>query len=242
MSGPGGATTKRDQRRMTRQEQFQQRQLERQRARQRQLRNQQLRRGGLIGGGVLVLLVVVALVSVFAFHIGAPSKQGAPSALATFPPLSGAAVNGQPIDNMTCNSSQGGAQHLHTYLKIYINGQQMTVPPGVGIPATCLYPLHVHNTEPNVIHIETADPKRVFTLGEFFDVWGQPLSATQIGAYKANSQHKLVYEMFNAAGKLTTITTDPRQITLANHTTIVILYNSPNVHQTAYTDWAAIGD
>jgi len=235
--------TNRDKRRLTRREQYQQRQQERQRERQRQLRNQQIRRGSLIGGGALVVIIAIVLISVFAFHIGgSPSKSGHTSAVATFPALGSAAASGKPIDSMTCDASQGGAQHLHDYLKIYVNGQQMTVPPGVGIPATCLYPLHVHDAEPNVIHVETADAKRVFTLGEFFDVWGQPLSATQVGSYKANAQHKLVYEVFDANGKLTTVNTDPKQIALSNHETIVILYNSPNVHPTAYTNWAAIGD
>jgi len=236
--------TNRDKRRLTRREQYQQRQAERQRERQRQLRNQQIRRYSLFGGGALVAIVVIVLVSVFAFHIGggSPSTSGHTSAVATFPALGSAAASGKPIDNMTCDASQGGAQHLHDYLKIYVNGQQMTVPPGVGVPAGCLYPLHVHNGEPNVIHAETADAKRVFTLGEFFDVWGQPLSSSRVGSYTATAQHKLVYEVFDATGKLSTITGDPRQIALANHDTIVILYNSPNVHPTAYTNWAAIGD
>jgi hypothetical protein len=229
---------------LTRQEQFRQRQTERQRERQRQLRNQQVRRYSLFGGGAVVVIVAIVLISVFAFHIGGvgASKSGHTTPLATFPAIGGAAAGAQPIDNMTCDPSQGGAQHLHDYLKIYIDGQQMTVPPGVGIPAGCLYPLHVHNGEPNVIHVETADAKRVFTLGEFFDVWGQPLSATQIGGYKANAQHKLVYEVFDASGKLSTVTSDPRQLALVNHDTIVILYNSPNVHPTPYTNWTAIGD
>jgi len=71
-----------------------------------------------------------------------------------------------------------------------------------------------------------------FTLGEFFDVWGQPMSATKMGSYTANSQHKLVYEVFDANGKLSTATTDLRQIALGAHETIVIHYNNPNVHPT----------
>lgn len=243
MSGPGGATTKRDNRRLTRREQYQQRQLARQRERQRQLRNQRILRGGLIGGGALVVIVAIVLLSVFVFHIDSGSGNGGHStALATFPPVSGAAAEGKQIDNMQCATTQGSAQHLADYLKIYVNGQQMTVPPGVGAPGTCFYPLRVKSGAPNAIQVLSPDATRVYTLGEFFDVWGQPLSATQVGTYKADTHHKLVYEVFDANGKLSTITSDPRQIALVNHDTIVILYNSSNVHPTPYTNWTAIGD
>ncbi len=67
---------------------------------------------------------------------------------------------------------------------------------------TCLYPLHVHDGEPNIIHIESPIQK-TYTLGNFFDIWGQPLSATQVMGNKTDSTHKLVFEVFDASGKLT---------------------------------------
>jgi hypothetical protein len=55
---------------------------------------------------------------------------------------------------------------------------------------------------------------------------------------KADSTHKLVFEVFDASGKLTQTTSDPRAIGVAEHETIVILYNSPNVQAKPFTDWA----
>ncbi len=244
MSGPGGATTKRDQRRLARQEQFRRQQAARQRERQRQLRNQQIRRYSLIGGAAIVVIVAIVLISVFAFHVGGGNsgKGGHTSALATFPPVSGAAADGKQIDGMQCATTQGSAQHQAAELDIYINGQRMTVPPGVGAPGTCFYPLRVKSGAANAIQVLSPSATQSYTLGEFFDVWGQPLSVSQVGGYTANAQHKLVFEVFDPSGKLSTVTSDPRQIALVNHETIVILYNSPNVHPTAYTNWAAIGD
>src|SRR5258705_451565 len=66
MTGPGGTSTKRDQRRDSRRAQFQQRQLERQRERQRRMRQQQLRRGGFAGAGVLVIILLA--LSLFVWH------------------------------------------------------------------------------------------------------------------------------------------------------------------------------
>jgi len=76
--------------------------------------------------------------------------------------------------------------HMHTTLKIVIHGEQLTIPKYIGIdpilynshildkygiknPRT--YPLHTHDTS-GVIHIEST-VIRTFTLGEFFDVWGE---------------------------------------------------------------------
>src|SRR5690349_20354362 len=62
MSGPGGTTTRRDQRRDTRRAQFQQRQLERQRERQRQLQRQRYQRIGIGVAGFVALALVAFLI------------------------------------------------------------------------------------------------------------------------------------------------------------------------------------
>jgi len=79
--------------------------------------------------------------------------------------------------------------HMHVTLKIIINNERVTVPKEVGIdPALYkthvldkyvpkklgVYPLHTHDTS-GVIHIEST-VIRTFTLGQFFDVWGETFS------------------------------------------------------------------
>jgi hypothetical protein len=69
------------------------------------------------------------------------------------------------------------------------------VPPGIGIPGSeivntadgpaatagsCIYWLHTHYAD-GIAHVESPD-QRTFTLGSFFDIWGQPLSTTQVGS------------------------------------------------------------
>jgi hypothetical protein len=236
MSGPGGSVTKRDQRRATRQQEYQQRQRERAEARRRELRQRQLTRWGLIGGGILIFIVIVAFIS---FAVINGNRPGAgttttPTRLVSNP------ATGQPVDGLTCDPEQGGGMHIHQYLELYINGQRVNADPGIGIPsgAQCLYPLHVHDNEANIIHNEYSSV-RTFTLGQFFDIWGVKLSSSQVGQYKVDSAHKLVVEVFDTNGKETTYTGDPHNLPLQEHDTIYILYNSPNVKPVAWDGWSS---
>lgn len=71
--------------------------------------------------------------------------------------------------------------HYHAHLALLADGRRATVPAFIGIDQThqCLYWLHTHDAT-GIVHIESPDT-RSYTLGAFFDVWGQPLSATRAG-------------------------------------------------------------
>lgn len=227
--------TKRDQRRESRRDQYQRRQSERKAERQRALRQQRIKKYGLIGGGIVLVLLLALGISQFIIH----GQQNTPAT-----GLNAQPATGQTVDGLQCLSAQGGALHIHQYLDLYINGQQVTVNPGIGIvnSANCLYPLHVHNGEPNVIHNESNQQNVSFTLGQFFDIWGVKLSGSQIGNYKVDSSHKLVVKLIDKSGNVTTYTGNPYAIPLGDEETIYLLYNSPNVPLKPYTDWQNLGE
>ena len=233
MSGPGGSFTKRDQRRATRQEQYQERQHERQRQRQREIQRQRLIRGAIIGGVILVVIILAIVIGQFVIHAGSKTSGGAAS-------LNAKPATGQTVDGLTCLPEQGGATHIHQYLDLYINGQRINANPGIGLvdSANCLYPLHVHDNEANVIHNESSTVA-TYTLGQFFDIWGVKLSSAQVGQYKVDGSHKLVVEIFDASGHMTTYTGNPYDLTLQERQTVYILYNSPNVKPVAWDGWAS---
>jgi hypothetical protein len=121
-----------------------------------------------------------------------PENVPVPSAAALAP--TSAKTTGQPIDNISCSTSEQTVFHIHTHLTLFVNGQAKQVPGGIGIPGavatqspagpfveqgTCFYWLHTHAAD-GIVHIESP-VQRTFTLGEFFDEWGQPLSASQVG-------------------------------------------------------------
>jgi len=84
--------------------------------------------------------------------------------------------------------------HIHAHLTLFLGGAARQVPGGIGIlepqvqstqagpfvaGGRCFYWLHTHAVD-GLIHIESP-VQRAFTLGNFFDVWGQPLGPTRVG-------------------------------------------------------------
>ena len=134
-------------------------------------------------------------------HDSAPSALTGPPGpeaivLETGTPLAPAATaaKGEPVDGIRCDASEHVAYHVHTHLAVYANGRLRPLPAGIGIvtplaqqttdgpfytATRCYYWLHVH-AQDGIIHIESPDV-RTYTLGEFFAIWQQPLSATQVG-------------------------------------------------------------
>ncbi len=237
MTGPGGSTTKRDERRGARRGQYQQRQLERQRERQRQIQRQRITRIGItVGGVILAALVLFVLVHAVTGGSGGGSPAPTKHAQYTTP------ASGETREGMTCQGNDTPlGQHIHAYLAYYVDGKQVNTTPDTGVFANCVYPVHEHSQNPNIIHIESPN-QDTYYLGDFFAVWGQHLSATQVGTNVADATHTLTFETIDANGTVTKWPSnkDPWNIPLTAHETIVILYNSPGITPTAYTQWGGL--
>jgi len=88
----------------------------------------------------------------------------------------------------------------------------------VGITSTCLYWMHTHQSS-GIVHIEAPreSASRQFTLGDFFQVWGQPLSNRQVATFKLGSGDQLKMWVDGQP-----YTGDPRKIVLKSHTQVVL--------------------
>ena len=140
--------------------------------------------------------------------------------------------NGQQIDGITCQASEQVLFHIHAHLTIFIDGVPRQVPAGIGIAppygieqtasgafiarATCFMWLHTHSAD-GIIHTESPT-QRMYTLGDFFDLWGQPLSRQRLGPSRGP-----VTALFD--GRL--FTGDPRQIPLLAHAQIQLEVGKP---------------
>jgi len=142
------------------------------------------------------------------------------------------APSGQPVAGISCDAMEGNRIHIHQHLLILDHGNAVPVPDNVGRPLSgeCLYWLHTH-TPDGVIHIESP-ANRTFTLGDFFQIWGQPLSTTRAASAFGNNGAKLKVWVDGKpyAG-------DPTKIPLVAHADIVIEAGPPYPAPTAFTDW-----
>jgi hypothetical protein len=99
------------------------------------------------------------------------------------------------VNGIQCGSKEQLAYHIHAHLAVFDNGNPRALPGGIGIPGSqvvstsegpvaaggqCIYWLHTHAPD-GVIHVESPT-QRIYTLGDFFDEWHQPLSANQVGS------------------------------------------------------------
>jgi hypothetical protein len=167
-----------------------------------------------------------------------PIESGPNLAPAGSPPPGGS------VDGISCQGSEQLVYHIHARLTIFVNGRSKRVPYGVGIadPQTvsaggvpfvvqgsCFSWLHTHAAD-GIIHIESP-VQRTYTLGNFFDVWGQPLSRRQVGP--ANGH---VTALFNGKVWLG----DLRDIPLDSHAQIQLEVGRPLVAPVHITNWGQL--
>lgn len=91
-------------------------------------------------------------------------------------------------------TAEGTVMHIHVHLDMVINGENITIPAGVGINESVtnsfISPIHTHDTS-GVLHVESP-VKKDYTLGEFFTEWGITLNDNCVGTYCADSGHKFI--------------------------------------------------
>ncbi len=171
---------------------------------------------------------------------GSNGFEGVPIPAAA-PQLAGlsAAATGSRVDGIRCQTSEQLIFHIHAHLTIFINGTQRQVPAGIGIPGSqqqqtqqgpvaqggsCLYWLHTHAPD-GIIHVESPI-HRIYTLGDFFDEWGQPLGTSQLGPVKGH-----LVAIYN--GRV--YQGNPRDIPLHAHAQIQLEVGQPLIGQQTIT-------
>jgi hypothetical protein len=151
---------------------------------------------------------------------------------------------GTTVDGIQCAPLEQLAYHIHAHLQVFVNGQPRALPGGIGLlgpvaqqtsfgpfygAQTCYYWLHTHASD-GIVHIESPT-HRIYTLGNFFDEWRQPLSSTQVAT---------------ASGTVTAFlngqrwTKDPRGLPLAPHAVIQLDVGAPTVPFGSFS-WTGFG-
>jgi len=174
------------------------------------------------------------------------------------PPDPMARARAAGLDPETAESLQF---HVHAHLDVFVNGQRVTVPAGIGIDITnpgvhefrdipkgsgatgygginppcetvCISPLHTHDVS-GIIHTESKTAK-YNTLGQLFTEWGVKVDKNCVNTY-CEPQTKIA---FYVNGK--PYTGDPTTIQLSDHKEIAVVIGTPPAQIPATADWSQI--
>jgi len=178
-----------------------------------------------IGLGALVGVLVVGALIIFVNNLPKTGPASPTPGAATLLATTDGMAPGQPVDGISCQTAEQLVYHIHAHLAVYTSGTLRAIPAGIGIVppvlstptaggpivygGKCFYWLHSH-TQDGIIHIESPT-ERVYTLGNYFDIWNQPLSATQVGPAHGTVTAFVDGRPFSG---------DPRSIPLMAHTRI----------------------
>lgn len=140
---------------------------------------------------------------------------------------------GTTVDGVHCAPVEQLAYHIHAHLQVYVDGQPRSLPGAIGLvgpvgqhtPAGpfygaqgCYYWLHTHTSD-GIIHLESPNA-RIYSLGNFFDEWRQPLTPNQVAGAKGN---------VTAFANGRRWTGSPRDIPFQRHAVIQLDVGSPVV-------------
>gem|GEM_PF-3373797 len=148
---------------------------------------------------------------------------------------------GITVDGIRCAPVEQLAYHIHAHLQVFVDGRPRALPAAIGMlgpvaqqtpygpfygATRCYYWLHTHASD-GVIHIESPT-RRIYTLGDFFDEWGQPLSDHRVAGASGP-----VHAFLNGRPW----TRSPRSLPLLAHAAIQLDVGSPVVPFVAVS-WA----
>ena len=143
--------------------------------------------------------------------------------------------HGQTIDGIEGSSREMLQVHVHAHLSLFYKGQQIAIPYGIGIVqpfqvkngfvgmGAGIYWLHTHDAT-GIIHVESPD-SRTYTLGQFFDIWGQSLDGHNVAGLTGTVRAFVDGKSF---------TGNPRDIVLGAHTQITLEVGAPFVTPPVY--------
>jgi hypothetical protein len=149
---------------------------------------------------------------------------------------------GSPVDGIACENT-AIVFHIHAHVTLFQHGTQVAMPISIGLinpvyssdgniaqmpqplpPGSCFYHIHTHDRS-GIIHLENPTTT-TFTLGELFDIWGEPLTTSNIAGVSGPTLIYIGTSLFSG---------DPRSIVLTSHEQITLEVGGPYVFPPFYT-------
>ena len=137
-----------------------------------------------------------------------------------------AGATGGPVEGMECSLNLPDGYDVHSWVGVYLNGELLAMPLHAGVvpmdPSRCFYPIHTDD-ESGRVHVKFSSNDG-YDLGEFFELWGQPLEPTNVAGLTG-----MPVEVFVADnGTVTKVESDDwDDIELTSKKTIHIVVGTP---------------
>ena len=135
-------------------------------------------------------------------------------------------TDGAPIGRFECVINPPQPLAFYAHLSILVNNEPQKIPRYLGAsrqpPTHCFYAIHTHDYTGR-IHVTPATPG-IFTLGDLFEIWGQPLTNTNVAGVSG-----LPVEIYVTDAGTTTKVDDANwsSIELKDHREITIELGTP---------------
>jgi hypothetical protein len=130
------------------------------------------------------------------------------------------------INTITCDSTMHDTYHIHVHLTIYINGNPVSIPQGIGIApnGSCYYWLHTHSSD-GIIHVEAPSTSQTWlALDDFIAVWHNGFSNLSFPPQLEQPGWKLY---LNGQPFIATTTPAKAEIRFRSHNVITLEYGTP---------------
>lgn len=127
------------------------------------------------------------------------------------------------------------AEHVHAHLDVFVDGEAVPVPAGIGVVApvdtggqniqsawNAMAPVHTHDPD-GILHVHTHVPE-IFTLGDFFDVWRVRLTDRCLGASCTGRAGTLRVYVNGAL-----VPGDPRDVVIGPRDEIALVFGPPGL-------------
>jgi hypothetical protein len=184
--------------------------------------------------GVIVGIVVVVITAIVISRLGGNVLATGPASNAKNQAIASDNPAYPVVDNIACQTHEQLAYHIHAHLSIYVDGQSVSLPAGIGIASdkSCIYWLHTHDSN-GIIHIESPNAN-TYSLGTFFKVWYDHFAQLGYPSQLNTTDGWQVYvdgKPYNG---------DFHNMRLEAHKLITLAYNSPNITPDTTYSWGEL--
>lgn len=143
-------------------------------------------------------------------------------------PTAVAVAHGAAVDAMTCTHGLAAVSAVH--VELFADNHVVVIPAGIGLApplerrgayvpgGRCAYPMHT--VEPTgLVLLGGGSPRK---LGEFFDLWGQPLDAQRAAGFHAAAGRRVLVFIDGRRWS-----GDPRSVSLTPETQVTVEVGPP---------------